>query len=409
MDDKLNEKYTQAIWELTDALQEENQMESALANCLGIMTDVLDCEGGFVWLLDNDSDSVVIITCTTGMDMTGLSIPKNQGIIGRVISTAESIVMNGKIPADSPLSGTVETLGLAFNSQMVTPLNTPGEQPFGCIQMFNKKNGKKFGKEDRRLAGNMSALVALDIDDKGFKFPLQKKRDPIISLRGITKEFLSGENILRVLKGIDLDIYQGEFLVILGESGCGKSTLMNIIGGMDPMTDGTITLDGKDFSKPTQKELTEFRRDYIGFIFQSYNLMPNLSALENLKFIAEISNDPVSPEKALEQVGLSEYADHFTSQMSGGQQQRVSIARAITKNPKLILADEPTAALDYDTSIEVLDIVEEIVRNQNKTVIMITHNPEIAKMADRVVKLRGGLISSIRINMNPLHARELTW
>ena len=178
---------------------------------------------------------------------------------------------------------------------------------------------------------------------------------------------------------------------------------------MDSMTSGTLLLDGKDFSRPSDKELTQFRRHYIGYIFQSYNLMPNLSALENLEFIAEISQNPMDPRKALELVGLSQRAGNFPSQMSGGQQQRVSIARALTKNPKLILADEATAALDYETSIEVLEIVEDIVKNQGKTVVMITHNPEIAKMADRVVKLRSGLISSIRINLRPLHARELVW
>ena len=180
-------------------------------------------------------------------------------------------------------------------------------------------------------------------------------------------------------------------------------------GPLTPIRSNGDSLDGRDFSKPSDRELTEFRRNYIGYIFQSYNLMPNLSALENLQFIAEISKDPMDPKQALELVRLSDRADNFPSQMSGGQQQRVSIARALTKNPRLILADEPTAALDYETSIEVLEIVEEIVRNRGKTVVMITHNPEIAKMADRVVKLRGGVVSSIRINTRPLKARELVW
>lgn len=185
--------------------------------------------------------------------------------------------------------------------------------------------------------------------------------------------------------------------------------MMNIIGGMDSMTSGTLSIDGKDFSRPTARQLTEYRRNYIGFIFQSYNLMPNLTALENLQFIAEINKNPMDPVQALEQVGLTDRAGNFPSQMSGGQQQRVSIARALTKNPRLILADEPTAALDYETSIEVLSIVERIVKNNDKAVVMITHNPEIAKMANRVVKIRGGLISSIRINLHPLSARDLVW
>ena len=231
----------------------------------------------------------------------------------------------------------------------------------------------------------------------------------IISLRGVKKTFPSGDSVLTVLKGIDLDIFEGEFLVILGESGCGKSTMLNIVGGMDNLSEGTLTVDGKDFSHPTDKALTEYRRDYIGFIFQSYNLMPNLSAIENIEFVAENCKDPLKAEDALAIVGMSQRAGHFPAQMSGGQQQRISIARALAKNPRVILADEPTAALDFQTGQEVLVIVEDIVRNQGKTVVMITHNAEIAKMADRVIKLRGGLISSVRVNMKPLKAVEIIW
>ena len=233
--------------------------------------------------------------------------------------------------------------------------------------------------------------------------------EPIISLRDVKREFVSGDNVIQVLKGIDLDIYPSEFLVVLGESGCGKSTMMNIVGGMDTMTSGTMILNGEDFSNPSKKQLTDYRKNYIGFIFQSYNLMPNLSALENLQFIAEISEDPRDPEEMLDLVGLTQRAGNFPSMMSGGQQQRVSIARALTKNPKLILADEPTAALDYETSIEVLSIVEKIVQEEHKTVVMITHNPEIAKMANRVVKVRGGKIDEIIVNEEPCKATDLVW
>ena len=231
----------------------------------------------------------------------------------------------------------------------------------------------------------------------------------LISLKGVKKEYHSGDSVLKVLRGIDLDIYEHEFLVVLGESGCGKSTMMNIVGGMDFLTDGTFLVEGKDYSHPSEKELTNFRRNYVGFIFQSYNLMPNLTALQNISFIAEIAKDPMKPEDAIAKVGLSERANNFPHQMSGGQQQRVSIARALVKNPTLILADEPTAALDYATSIEVLSVVEDVVRSQGKTVVMITHNDEIAKMADRVVKLKDGVVSSIRTNLHPLSAKDLVW
>ena len=212
-----------------------------------------------------------------------------------------------------------------------------------------------------------------------------------------------------VLKGINLDIYKNEFVVVLGESGCGKTTMMNIIGCMDSLTSGTLTIEGKDYSHPTDKDLTDFRRDYVGFIFQQYNLMPNLTALENVRFIAELCKNPMPAEEALAKVNLSDRAGNYPGQLSGGQQQRVSIARAIVKRPSLILADEPTAALDYATSIEVLQVIEDIVKTKGTTVLMVTHNAEIAKMADRVVKLRHGKISSIKRNLEPLHANELVW
>ena len=248
-----------------------------------------------------------------------------------------------------------------------------------------------------------------DILTNGTLAAADDQKKVIVSLRGVTKEYPSGESVIKVLKGIDLDIYEHEFLVILGESGCGKSTMMNIIGGMDFLTDGSIVVEGRDISHPDEKELTQYRRDYVGFVFQSYNLMPNLTAKENVEFIAEISQNPISADEAIEKVGLSERASNYPSQMSGGQQQRVSIARALVKNPTLILADEPTAALDFATSQEVLSVIEDVVRNQGKTVVMITHNDEIGKMADRVVRLKDGKVSAIRVNLHPLSAKELLW
>ena len=185
--------------------------------------------------------------------------------------------------------------------------------------------------------------------------------------------------------------------------------MLNIIGGMDFLSEGEFFVEGMDCSHLNEKELTAYRRDYIGFIFQSYNLMPNLTALENVRFIAELVDDPMPSEEAIAQVKLTDRSRNYPGQMSGGQQQRVSIARAIVKKPKLILADEPTAALDYQTSIEVLTVIENVVRTQGTTVLMVTHNREIAKMADRVIELKDGKVSSIRTNMYPLHAQDLTW
>ena len=286
----------------------------------------------------------------------------------------------------------------------------PVRTPFGAYGVLQLNDpAVSLDEEDIRLVENCCALIALDIEDKGLEFKPSKDRSPLVSLRGIIKEFQSGEEIHRILKGIDLDVYEGELLVVLGESGCGKSTMLNIIGGMDLATEGQLIIEGSDFSHPTEDELTRYRRDYIGFIFQSYNLMPNLSALENIEFIAEISEHPLSSEEMLNMVGLGDKAENLPSSMSGGQQQRVCIARAIVKNPKIILADEPTAALDFHTGQEVLKLIESIVRDRKTTVIMVTHNIEIAKMADRVIRLKDGLISSVRVNLHPLHAENLSW
>ena len=238
---------------------------------------------------------------------------------------------------------------------------------------------------------------------------MNEEKEILISLKGLKKDFPSGKDVLHVLKGIDLDIYKNEFLVIHGESGSGKSTLINIIGGMDSMTEGTLIAFGKDINKLSEREMTEYRRKNIGFVFQNYNLMPNLTAKENVQYIADLVKDPMDADEAVDLVGLTDRANHFPGQLSGGQLQRVAIARAIVKHPKLILADEPTAALDYATSIEVLSAIEKIVKSRGTTIVMVTHNAEIARMADRIIKIRNGSIEDIRENPNPAHAEELVW
>jgi len=291
---------------------------------------------------------------------------------------------------------------------LCVPLNNLHEV-IGCVQLVNKKDGGVYEEEELKLCEHMASLAAMTIEEKGLLVDLSEKKEVLAVLKDVTKEFPSGDDMLQVLKGINLEIYKNEFVIVLGESGCGKTTMMNLVGGMDFLTAGTLLIEGKDFSHPTDAELTKFRREYVGFIFQQYNLMPNLTALENVQFIAELVKYPMSPKEAIAKVRLSDRENNYPGQLSGGQQQRVSIARAIVKNPKLILADEPTAALDYITSIEVLSVIEEIVKNQGATVMMVTHNAEIAKMADRVVKLRNGKIASIKRNLHPLHAEELVW
>jgi ABC-type lipoprotein export system ATPase subunit len=283
------------------------------------------------------------------------------------------------------------------------------KEVIGCLEIINKKDGTFFTEEDVVMCEHLTNLSSITMDDKGFFNLPEEPKDVIISIRDLKKDYENGESKLHVLKGLNLDIYKNEFLVILGESGCGKSTLMNIIGGMDTLTSGHVTVEGRDISHLSEHDLTVYRREYLGFVFQSYNLMPNLTALENIRYIAELVDHPMRPEDAIAKVNLTAKADFYPGQMSGGQQQRVSIARAIVKNPRLILADEPTAALDYQTSIEVLSVIEDVVKTNGTTIVMITHNTQIAKMADRVVTLRNGVVANIKRNLEPVSATDLVW
>lgn len=232
---------------------------------------------------------------------------------------------------------------------------------------------------------------------------------PIISLQNVSKKVVSGERMIQILHHINLDIFPGELLVILGASGTGKTTLLNILGCMDRVSEGSFLVEGKDFSEPSDRMMTEYRRKYVGFIFQSYHLMPNLTALENVQLIAETCKGGLEPGDALQMVGLSSRAGQFPVTLSGGEQQRVAIARAIVKMPRLILADEPTAALDFHTGQEILHLIQRISRNHSTSVVMVTHNEEIAKLANRVIRLKDGTIAKTWRNPKPASAYDLSW
>lgn len=230
----------------------------------------------------------------------------------------------------------------------------------------------------------------------------------IMSVKDVIKNYRDGDEITQALKGISFDVYEGELLCFLGESGCGKTTTLNIIGGMDNADGGSVKFAGNELIGASRKTLTEYRRKYVGFIFQSYNLMPNLTAIQNIDLIAEVAAKPLDSREVLRLVGLEDRANRYPSQLSGGQQQRVSIARALVKRPRLILADEPTAALDYATSIEVLTALENVVKS-GTTIVMVTHNVEITKMANRILHFRNGNIAKIEVNEHPVNAVDLEW
>jgi len=231
----------------------------------------------------------------------------------------------------------------------------------------------------------------------------------MIKVENLTKKYIVGETEILANNNLNFEIEQGEFCVILGPSGAGKTTLLNLLGGMEHTTDGKIFISNKDISKYNEKELTFYRREDVGIVFQFYNLMPNLTARENVEIAVEITKNHLNIDKVMEDVGLANRKDNFPAQLSGGEQQRVSIARAIAKNPKLLLCDEPTGALDYETGKKILSLLYETSKKHNKTVIVVTHNQALKDMADRVITIRNGEVLSNEINTNPKRIEEIEW
>jgi putative ABC transport system ATP-binding protein len=232
---------------------------------------------------------------------------------------------------------------------------------------------------------------------------------PVFVARGITKIYRMGEVEVHALRGVDLDVDAGELIVLLGASGSGKSTLLNILGGLDTPTSGEVRFEDHDLSRSGEQALTRFRREHVGFVFQFYNLIPSLTARENVALVTDIARNPMAPEEALDWVGLRDRLDHFPSQLSGGEQQRVSIARAIAKRPRVLLCDEPTGALDYETGRLVLEVIERINAELGTTTMVITHNAAIAGMAHRVWRLANGRIAGVAVNERRLSPAEIAW
>ena len=235
------------------------------------------------------------------------------------------------------------------------------------------------------------------------------ERRAVFHAEALTKVYHMGEVDVHALRGIDLDLYEGEFVVLLGPSGSGKSTLLNILGGLDTATSGTVLYEDHDLTAAGDRELTSFRRDHVGFVFQFYNLIPSLTARENVAAVTEIATRPMTPEAALDLVGMGPRIHHFPAQLSGGEQQRVAIARAIAKNPAVLLCDEPTGALDSPTGVVVLEALARANRELGTTTVVITHNVVIGQMADRVIRLADGQVAGIERNDTRLEARELSW
>jgi putative ABC transport system ATP-binding protein len=230
-----------------------------------------------------------------------------------------------------------------------------------------------------------------------------------IKFEKVTKTYKVGEVEINALKGADFTVEQGEICVIVGASGAGKTTILNILGGMDTLTDGKFFLDSAEISALSERRRTAYRRNDIGFVFQFYNLIPNLTALENVELAVQICKDSLPPSQVLDEVGLSERKNNFPAQLSGGEQQRVAIARALAKKPKLLLCDEPTGALDYSTGKAILKLLQDTCRRTNMTVVIVTHNSALCDMADRVIRVKSGMIESVTTNPNPLPVEQIEW
>ena len=231
----------------------------------------------------------------------------------------------------------------------------------------------------------------------------------LMKVSDLTKEYNMGEVVVYALRGVSFELYAGEFVVVLGPSGSGKSTLLNIIGGIDKATSGTIIFDNKDINEMSDRQLTIYRRSTVGFVFQFYNLIPNLTARENINLAAEMSRESIPPDELLRAVGLDHRGNNFPTQLSGGEQQRVAISRAVSKNPHILLCDEPTGALDFTTGIQVLRTLKDFNEQYKKTVIIITHNASIGEMGNRIFHVKDGVIDHITINENPIAPEEVSW
>lgn len=398
------------LWEATNLLQTAHNLEEVLDNALTQAMRAVNAESGTIWLSDEDGEYIYpyLMHGSNISGMKGLKQKIGDGVAGWVTQNSQSqIIMDTSLDPRWTVWFDSRT-GYVTRSMICVPLVT-ANSCIGSLQLLNKQDDTLFDDNDLSLCENLATLIAIAVEQRGLAIREPAKQEVLIHLDRVTRTYQMGEVLVEALRGVTIDIYKGELLVILGASGCGKSTLLNILGGMDQVSSGRIVVNKRDISNANEKELTNYRKDEIGFVFQFYNLIPDLTAGENIALAAELAQDPLSVDDVLKEVGLIHKKNHFPSQMSGGEQQRISIARAIVKRPQILLCDEPTGALDYQTGKKILVLLEKIARNTGSNVIIVTHNSAFGAMADRVIKMRSGqLIEAIK-NPFPVPAEEIEW
>lgn len=395
-------KYFKLISLIQSTISKSESYYDAIRNGLKVIVGNSCADYAVVWYCENEV--LHPYYWLSPIDLTSVSISAEESVIrDALVEGKTTAVLN--YSQDAPDVITQKLQGIDIESLVVVPFNFSDEAK-GVI--FYISSETQFTDDDVSIFEILSILTEMSLGESQLTFKPWQEKKTVMRCHSVCKSFQNGELTTQVLKGVNLDVFEGEFLCLLGESGCGKSTFLNIIGGLDRADSGIYEFMGKEYQNASEEELTNYRRKNIGFVFQSYNLMPNLTSRQNLDLIGELVDDPMDSAEALKIVGLSDKANSYPSQLSGGQQQRVSIARAIVKKPKIIMADEPTAALDYHTSVEVLSAFSDVVKN-GTTLIMVTHNEEITKMADRVVRFRDGKVYEVTINKAPKEASQLVW
>ncbi len=397
-------KYYKIIGAMQSAISKAKTFNDALKIGLNEIISNTASDYAVLWYLNEKDGKLHPYYWVCPVDITSVSYEKGKGIVGRVYSQKKvESVLDFKNNPEEHLAEVFK--GIDVSSVLCVPFSN-NQIDLGCIEFI--KVGTKFTDEEMDVCQILGLLTELSINENAPTLNSWQDKEKVLCVKNIYKDFKNGNITTKVLKGVNFDVFKGEFLCFLGESGCGKSTILNIIGGMDKATKGTFTFLGTDYSKANEKELTKYRRENIGFIFQSYNLMPNLTAKQNLDLIGELVENPMDSMEALKLVKMQDKANNYPFELSGGQQQRVSIARALIKRPKIIMADEPTAALDYATSIEVLSALENVIAS-GTTLVMVTHNEEITKMANRVIRFRNGKTYEVTVNNHLAKAKDLVW